>query len=134
MSLINFAGLSSCVLFLLKSIYSLLFEQQRFELFVIVILLMMESVGMKQTSTMICAPLMARSVEKMVSDMNQAKAQGADLVEIRLDFIQNFQPHQDLEIILRKKPLPVLVAYRYHFQLIVTYFLCHCINEKLSFS
>ncbi|PON73979.1 3-dehydroquinate dehydratase type I [Parasponia andersonii] len=53
----------------------------------------MESVGMKKTSTMICAPLRAQTVEQMVSKMHQAKAQGADVVE------------------LRDKPLPVLMIY-----------------------
>ncbi|XP_060667918.1 bifunctional 3-dehydroquinate dehydratase/shikimate dehydrogenase, chloroplastic isoform X4 [Ziziphus jujuba] len=67
---------------------------------------------MKLTSTMICAPLTAQSVEQMVSDMRKAKAQGADLVEIRLDCIENFLPHKDLEIILRNKPLPVLIVFR----------------------
>ncbi|XP_038717846.1 bifunctional 3-dehydroquinate dehydratase/shikimate dehydrogenase, chloroplastic-like isoform X2 [Tripterygium wilfordii] len=61
---------------------------------------------------MICSPLMAQSVEQMVSDMHRAKAQGADLVEVRLDYINNFQPFPDLEIILKNKPLPVLIVYR----------------------
>lgn len=70
---------------------------------------------MKITSTMICAPLTAQSVGQMVSDMRKAKAQGADLVEVRLDCIENFQHHKDLEIILRSKPLPVIIVYRYCF-------------------
>ncbi|KAF8394499.1 hypothetical protein HHK36_020709 [Tetracentron sinense] len=68
--------------------------------------------GIVRNSTMICVPLMGQSVEKMVSDMFQAKAQGADLVEIRLDYIKNFQPRQDLEILIRDKPLPVIIVYR----------------------
>lgn len=58
---------------------------------------------------------MAQSIEQMVSQMHQAKAQGADMVEIRLDCIDNFQPRNDLETILRNKPLPVLTVYRYGF-------------------
>ncbi|KAF3454389.1 hypothetical protein FNV43_RR04836 [Rhamnella rubrinervis] len=61
---------------------------------------------------MICAPLTAQSVEQMVSDMIQAKAQGADLVEVRLDYIKDFRPHKDLQVILRNKPLPVIIVYR----------------------
>ncbi|KAK3200466.1 hypothetical protein Dsin_023881 [Dipteronia sinensis] len=72
----------------------------------------MGTVEIMNKTTMICAPLMAQSVEQMVGDMHQAKAQGADLVEVRLDCINNFQPHQDLEIILKNKPLPVLIVYR----------------------
>ncbi|XWS42672.1 hypothetical protein CRYUN_Cryun16bG0034200 [Craigia yunnanensis] len=72
----------------------------------------MGSTGMLNNSIMICAPLMAQSVEQMVKDMHQAKAEGAQLVEIRLDYIKNFQPHQDIQIILKNKPLPVIIVYR----------------------
>ena len=63
---------------------------------------------------MVCAPLMARSVEQMVVDMQSAEAQGADAVEIRLDCIDSFQPSQDLETIIRNKPLPVIIVYRFY--------------------
>jgi 3-dehydroquinate dehydratase/shikimate dehydrogenase len=55
---------------------------------------------------------MAQSVEQMVIDMHSAKAQGADVVEVRLDCISKFQPSQDLETIIRNKPLPVIIVYR----------------------
>ncbi|GMN25216.1 hypothetical protein TIFTF001_000856 [Ficus carica] len=67
---------------------------------------------MKKSSTMICAPLMAETIEKMVIQMHQAKAQGADVVEIRLDCVLDFQPRNDLETILRNKPLPVIFVFR----------------------
>ncbi|KAF5199225.1 Shikimate dehydrogenase (NADP(+)) [Thalictrum thalictroides] len=44
--------------------------------------------------------------------MIEAKTQGADLVEIRLDYINDFQPRQDLEILFKDKPLPVIVVFR----------------------
>ncbi|XP_075659468.1 bifunctional 3-dehydroquinate dehydratase/shikimate dehydrogenase, chloroplastic-like [Castanea sativa] len=73
----------------------------------------MGSVGMAiSKTTLVCAPLMAETVEQIMTDMYKAKVQGADLVEIRLDYIKNFQPRQDLETILKKKPLPVLIVYR----------------------
>ncbi|KAK7851477.1 bifunctional 3-dehydroquinate dehydratase/shikimate dehydrogenase [Quercus suber] len=73
----------------------------------------MGSVGMMDSkTTLVCAPLMAETVEQIMTDMYKAKVQGADLVEIRLDYIKNFQPRQDLETILKKKPLPVLIVYR----------------------
>ncbi|KAI5566542.1 hypothetical protein BDE02_13G027600 [Populus trichocarpa] len=68
--------------------------------------------GILANSTMVCAPLMARSVEQMVIDMQSAEAQGADAVEVRLDYINSFQPSQDLETIIRNKPLPVIIVYR----------------------
>lgn len=68
--------------------------------------------GDDKSTNLICAPLMAESVEQMVHDMFQAKAQGADVVEVRLDCINNFKPQQDLETILKQKPLPVIAVYR----------------------
>ncbi|XP_043722523.1 bifunctional 3-dehydroquinate dehydratase/shikimate dehydrogenase, chloroplastic-like isoform X2 [Telopea speciosissima] len=72
----------------------------------------MGSSGTVRNPIMVCVPLMGNSVEEMMSQMGQAKSQGADLVEIRLDYIQNFQPLHDLEILLRDKPLPVIIVYR----------------------
>ncbi|KAJ6397635.1 hypothetical protein OIU77_018615 [Salix suchowensis] len=74
--------------------------------------LMGSTAGAFKNSAMVCAPLMARSVEQMVIDMHSAKAQGADVVEVRLDYIHQFQPGQDLETIIRNKPLPVIIVYR----------------------
>lgn len=79
---------------------------------VLIIVVQMGVVNITKNTTMICAPLMAQSVEQVLSNMYQAKAEGADVVEIRLDCISNFQPGKDLEIILTKKPLPVLIVYR----------------------
>lgn len=62
--------------------------------------------------TMVCAPVMGESVDQVVEEMHKAKAQGADVVEVRLDCIKQFQAHQDLEIILKSKPLPVIIVYR----------------------
>ncbi|GMY21248.1 bifunctional 3-dehydroquinate dehydratase/shikimate dehydrogenase, chloroplastic-like [Fagus crenata] len=72
----------------------------------------MGSLGIASKSTLVCAPLMSQTVEQIATDMYRAKVQGADLVEVRLDYIKNFKPHQDLETILKKKPLPVLIVYR----------------------
>lgn len=63
-------------------------------------------------SIMICGSLTSQSVGEIVSDMHQAKAQGADLVEVRMEYITNFHPRRDLQTILTNKPLPVLIVYR----------------------
>lgn len=73
----------------------------------------MGSLGLLKSTTMICAPLMGHSVEQMVGDMYKAKAQGADVVELRLDCIKNFKPQQDLKFLLNNKPLPVVIVCRY---------------------
>ncbi|MCD7450340.1 hypothetical protein HAX54_005428 [Datura stramonium] len=72
----------------------------------------MGSDGLSKNSAMICAPLMAPSVGQLVHGMHRAKAQGADFVEIRVDSIHNFQPQTDLQVLLKNKPLPVLILYR----------------------
>jgi len=53
-------------------------------------------------STVVCAQLTVQQsvVELILSDMVQAKAQGADVVEVRLDHITDFQPRCDLQTIL----------------------------------
>ena len=76
------------------------------------ILSTMGDVGILKKKTMICTPLMGQSVEQMVSEMKKAKMEGADLVEMRLDCINDFHPQRDLQIILRNKPLPVMIVYR----------------------
>ncbi|CAK7340836.1 unnamed protein product [Dovyalis caffra] len=72
----------------------------------------MGRVGVLTNSVMVCAPLMAQSVEQMVIDMQSARAQGADVVEVRLDYINNLQPRKDLETIIRNKRLPVIIVCR----------------------
>ncbi|XP_068330081.1 bifunctional 3-dehydroquinate dehydratase/shikimate dehydrogenase, chloroplastic-like isoform X3 [Pyrus communis] len=68
--------------------------------------------GVRRSSTVICAPIMAESVDKMVIDMGKAKALGADLVEVRLDHLKDFNCNEDLKILIKESPLPTLVTYR----------------------
>ncbi|KAG4111425.1 hypothetical protein ERO13_D13G103600v2 [Gossypium hirsutum] len=72
----------------------------------------MGSTGILKNPTMICAPLMGETVEQMVKEMKQAKAEGSHLLEIRLDHITNFHPHHHLPAILDNKPLPLIILYR----------------------
>lgn len=62
---------------------------------------------------LVCAPLVTTTVEEMERDMAKAKSLGADLVEIRLDFLHHFQPDIDLPRLISNRPLPVLVTFRY---------------------
>ncbi|KAM0954297.1 putative shikimate dehydrogenase, 3-dehydroquinate dehydratase [Dioscorea sansibarensis] len=63
-------------------------------------------------ATLLCAPLVAKTVDQMVREMAVAKGLGADLVEIRLDHLSAFRPREDLELLLKGRPLPALVTYR----------------------
>ncbi|XP_047338252.1 bifunctional 3-dehydroquinate dehydratase/shikimate dehydrogenase, chloroplastic isoform X2 [Impatiens glandulifera] len=72
----------------------------------------MENGDVIRNSTLICAPLMADSVDRMVKDMYRAKTSGADVVELRLDSLKNFNPRRDIETLIKSCPLPTLFTYR----------------------
>ncbi|XP_020529786.1 bifunctional 3-dehydroquinate dehydratase/shikimate dehydrogenase, chloroplastic isoform X1 [Amborella trichopoda] len=67
-------------------------------------------------TTLLCAPLVAQTVDEILLQMNQAKVHGADLVEIRLDTLSNFKPHEDLKVLLQQRTLPAIVTYRPRWQ------------------
>lgn len=68
---------------------------------------------MTKNSALVCAPLMAESVDVMLVDMGKAKFNGADLVEIRLDSLKAFDPRNDLKTLINGCPLPTLFTYRF---------------------
>ncbi|CAL2239355.1 unnamed protein product [Prunus armeniaca] len=70
------------------------------------------SKGVRRSSTLICAPIMAESVDKMLIDMGKAKTLGADLLEIRLDHLKAFNDNVDLKTLIKESPLPTLFTYR----------------------
>ncbi|KAF7852160.1 hypothetical protein BT93_L0549 [Corymbia citriodora subsp. variegata] len=72
----------------------------------------MESGAVRKNATLICVPIMAESVEEMVTQLDKAKSSGADLVEIRLDSLKNFSPHEDLKTLIKASALPTLFTYR----------------------
>ncbi|XP_010486143.1 PREDICTED: bifunctional 3-dehydroquinate dehydratase/shikimate dehydrogenase, chloroplastic-like [Camelina sativa] len=62
--------------------------------------------------SLICAPVMADSIDMMVLETFKAQELGADLVEVRLDWLKDFNPLEDLNTIIKKSPLPTLFTYR----------------------
>ncbi|XP_022854482.1 bifunctional 3-dehydroquinate dehydratase/shikimate dehydrogenase, chloroplastic-like isoform X2 [Olea europaea var. sylvestris] len=68
--------------------------------------------GIRRNQALICAPLMADTVDQMVDLMHKAKSKGADIVEIRLDHLKIFNPRSDIEIMIKVCPLPTLFTYR----------------------
>lgn len=61
---------------------------------------------------LVCCPVISRSVEETLEQMQQAKVDGADIVEIRIDLLNNFNPKADLTILLKERPLPIIITYR----------------------
>ncbi|CAA0834793.1 Bifunctional 3-dehydroquinate dehydratase/shikimate dehydrogenase- chloroplastic [Striga hermonthica] len=68
--------------------------------------------GIRKNQTLICAPLMADTVDQVVELMHQAESKGADIVEIRLDHLKSFNPRVDIEKLIKACPLPTLFTYR----------------------
>ncbi|KAJ6313613.1 hypothetical protein OIU77_014992 [Salix suchowensis] len=72
----------------------------------------MASGGARKNPTLICTPIMADSVDRMVILMAEAKSMGADVVEIRLDSLKDFNPNSDIKTLILHSPLPTLFTYR----------------------
>ncbi|CAL5380978.1 unnamed protein product [Camellia sinensis] len=70
------------------------------------------SSGVRSGPTLLCTPLIGTTVDQMLTDMRKAKEIGADMVEIRLDCLREFNPRPDLQILIKQSPLPTLVTYR----------------------
>ncbi len=64
------------------------------------------------SGTLLCTSLTAKTVDGMLAESQEALAAGADIVEIRLDYIENFNPEADLPRLLETCPLPVIVTFR----------------------
>src|SRR5579862_2270215 len=64
--------------------------------------------GSIQSSPMICAVVRTSTTEEAVAAMAEARRAGADLCELRIDYLRD----PDLKAILSAKPLPVLATVR----------------------
>lgn len=52
-------------------------------------------------------------MREMLFQMQLAKDSGADIAELRVDHIIGFNPELDLAVLLKDRPLPVIVTPRY---------------------
>ncbi|KAH9329304.1 hypothetical protein KI387_001412 [Taxus chinensis] len=66
---------------------------------------------MAESGFLVCSPVMGETVEQMLTQMQLAKDNGADCVELRLDCLNSCNP-PDLEKLLKDKVLPSIVTYR----------------------
>ncbi|PNW80154.1 hypothetical protein CHLRE_08g380201v5 [Chlamydomonas reinhardtii] len=60
----------------------------------------------------ICTSVTATTVESFLAEIQEAAASGVDIIELRLDFLTDFDPEQHLEKIIKACPLPYIVTYR----------------------
>jgi 3-dehydroquinate dehydratase/shikimate dehydrogenase len=63
-------------------------------------------------STLLCSSLTASTKQGMLEEAKEAKNAGADVVELRLDFLKDFDPSRDLEEMIKGFELPCIVTYR----------------------
>ncbi|MED6115600.1 hypothetical protein PIB30_092214 [Stylosanthes scabra] len=68
--------------------------------------------GGRRNSCLVCASMAAKTVEEALVEMRKAKEVGADLVEVRLDLLKNFNPSHHLQLLIKNRPLPTLITYR----------------------
>uniref|UniRef100_A0A2P2KCE8 Shikimate dehydrogenase substrate binding N-terminal domain-containing protein n=1 Tax=Rhizophora mucronata TaxID=61149 RepID=A0A2P2KCE8_RHIMU len=62
-------------------------------------------------SLLVCSPLECESPGEMLTSMEKAKAEGADLVELRIDSV-SFSHFSMAEMLIKKRTLPSIVSYR----------------------
>ncbi|XP_015891652.3 bifunctional 3-dehydroquinate dehydratase/shikimate dehydrogenase, chloroplastic [Ziziphus jujuba] len=62
-------------------------------------------------SLLVCTPLEAPTMEKMLASMDKAKAEGADLVELRIDSM-SFSHISEVESLIKQRTLPAIVSFR----------------------
>eukprot|EP00798_Chlamydomonas_sp_ICE-L_P001722 gene1722-33130_t len=66
----------------------------------------------KAAQSYITTSVMGTTVEEFIADMADACASGADIVELRLDFLTDFDTERDLERIMKACTLPYIVTCR----------------------
>ncbi|MEW5318268.1 MAG: hypothetical protein WDW38_009501 [Sanguina aurantia] len=65
-----------------------------------------------QETTYIVTSVTASTVAEFLLEVQEAAASGVDIIELRLDFLTDFNPERDLDTILAASPLPFIVTYR----------------------
>lgn len=68
--------------------------------------------SVRQDTTYIVTSVTASTVSSFLLEIEEAAASGVDIIELRLDFLTDFDPERDLDTILSASPLPFIVTYR----------------------
>ena len=63
--------------------------------------------------TLICTSVTADSLDGFLAEIEEARSTGVDVIELRLDFIKDFEPMRDLEQLMQAcGSMPYIVTYR----------------------
>ncbi|KAF5829171.1 type I 3-dehydroquinase-domain-containing protein [Dunaliella salina] len=60
----------------------------------------------------ICTSVTASTVQAFLSEVQEAASRGVDIIELRLDFLKDFDASRDLEPIMASCPMPYIVTNR----------------------
>lgn len=63
-------------------------------------------------AALICTSVTAPTVPAFIEEIREAVAAGVDVVELRLDFLKDFDVERDLELLMAACPIPYIVTYR----------------------
>uniref|UniRef100_A0A383V933 Uncharacterized protein n=2 Tax=Tetradesmus obliquus TaxID=3088 RepID=A0A383V933_TETOB len=61
---------------------------------------------------LICTSITAASMDAFLQEIAEASATGVDIIELRLDFIKDFEPTKDLERLMAACSMPYIITYR----------------------
>lgn len=63
-------------------------------------------------TALICTSVTAGTTQAFLDEIKEATATGVDLIELRLDFIKDFDPSKDLASLMKACTIPYIVTYR----------------------
>ena len=71
------------------------------------------AVDTAKASGLICSSVIADTVGGMLTDIQEAKAAGVNVIEVKLDYLSQFDPETDIKQLLEAcKPMPAIITYR----------------------
>eukprot|EP00878_Enallax_costatus_P021457 GHUV01022712.1.p1 GENE.GHUV01022712.1~~GHUV01022712.1.p1 ORF type:complete len:157 (+),score=38.76 GHUV01022712.1:635-1105(+) len=71
------------------------------------------AVSQAAEKTLICTSITAPSLEGFLAEIEEARSTGVDVIELRLDFIKDFEPMRHLEQLMQAcGSMPYIVTYR----------------------
>lgn len=62
--------------------------------------------------TYVCSSVTADSLEGMLAEIGEATAAGVDIIELRLDFLREFDPETHLKALMEACTIPYIVTFR----------------------
>eukprot|EP00197_Chlamydomonas_leiostraca_P004102 CAMPEP_0202872118 /NCGR_PEP_ID=MMETSP1391-20130828/20452_1 /ASSEMBLY_ACC=CAM_ASM_000867 /TAXON_ID=1034604 /ORGANISM="Chlamydomonas leiostraca, Strain SAG 11-49" /LENGTH=542 /DNA_ID=CAMNT_0049553083 /DNA_START=98 /DNA_END=1726 /DNA_ORIENTATION=+ len=65
-----------------------------------------------KTSGFITCSVTATTVQAFIDEIQEVAKSGVDIIELRLDFLKDFDTERDLKMIMASCPLPYIVTYR----------------------